>query len=40
MAPRPDDVAAPDWAAWKVVVADEATPTILELPFMDIDQAT
>ena len=40
MAPRADDVAAPDWTAWKVVVADEATPKILELPFVDIDQAT
>jgi hypothetical protein len=40
MAPRADDVAAPDWKAWKVVVADEASPKVLELPFMDVDRAT
>ena len=40
MAPQPDDVAAPDWATWKVVVADEATPKILELPFTDVDRST
>ena len=37
MAPQADDVVAPDWAAWKVVVADEVSPRILELPFVDID---
>jgi hypothetical protein len=40
MAPGPDDVAAPDWASWKVVVAEEASPAILELPFADIDRST
>jgi len=37
MAPQADDVAATDWTAWRVVVADEVSPRILELPFADID---
>jgi hypothetical protein len=40
MAPGADDVAAPDWAAWRVVVADEASPKVLELPFADIDPSS
>jgi hypothetical protein len=38
--PRADDVAAPKWVAWRVVVADEASPRILELTFADIDPST
>jgi hypothetical protein len=40
MAPRADDAAAPNWGAWKVVVADEASPKLLELPFADIDPSS
>jgi hypothetical protein len=40
MAPRVDAVAAPNWAAWKVVIADEASPRSLELPFADIDPSS
>jgi hypothetical protein len=37
MAPCADDEAAPNWRAWKVVVADEVSPKLLELPFADIE---